>query len=140
MGHGQNSWGLVKIPRGVVKIPGGVVKIPGGVVKIPGGVVKIPGICGYCPRWNSRKVGTYALFHSRPAFQTSVKPKKGGDRPPRPAASYAYVINNYLQSRGGNTIYSLIASLLPTDHGRMDALAMDSPGMCPAIHMHGGMG
>ena len=25
------------------------------------GVVKIPGMCGYCPRCNSRKVGTYVL-------------------------------------------------------------------------------
>ena len=29
------------------------------MVKIPGGVVKIPGMCGYCPRCNSRKAGTY---------------------------------------------------------------------------------
>ena len=42
-GHGQNSW---------------------GVVKIPGGVVKIPGVCGYCPRCNSRKVGTYVKCRS----------------------------------------------------------------------------
>ena len=38
-----------------------MVKNAWGVVKIPGGVVKIPGMCGYCPRCNSRKVGTYGL-------------------------------------------------------------------------------
>ena len=32
------------------------------MVKIPGGVVKIPGMCGYCPRCNSRKVGTYVVM------------------------------------------------------------------------------
>ena len=31
------------------------------MVKIPGGVVKILGMCGFCPRCNSRKVGTYEL-------------------------------------------------------------------------------
>ena len=35
-------------------------KFQGVWSKFQGGVVKIPGMCGYCPRCNSRKVGTYA--------------------------------------------------------------------------------
>ena len=46
-----------------------MVKNAWGVVKIPGGVVKIPGMCDYCPRCNSRKVGTYGTGLSIVSWQ-----------------------------------------------------------------------